>query len=118
MENRCHKCGAPAASDQAFCAKCGAVLGMADDARGGASPDLAATMVGAKLPPSAAPRPAPRPPAPPHRPSAAQPQGPTAPPQTAPARGGNTLMIVLAVGLVGVLLVGTLLLLFFLLGRG
>jgi len=105
MENRCQRCGTSAAGDQAFCARCGAVLGMVDEAGADASPNLAATMVGAKLPtPAQAPRPATRRPAPPAAPTK--------------ARGGNTLMILLAVGLVAVLLVGSLLLLFFLLGRG
>jgi hypothetical protein len=84
---------------------------MVDEARGGASPELAATMVGAKLPP-------PTPPAPrPSTPLAAK-SGPAAVTPMAPARGSNTLMLV-AIGFAVVLLVGTLVLFFFLLlGRG
>jgi hypothetical protein len=109
METRCQKCGTPAASDQAFCGKCGAVLGMVDAAGGGASPELAATMVGKKLPTAPpAPRPESKPPAA-HRPSA---------PPTPTPKGGPDPLILVAVGFVVVLLVGTLVLLFFLLGRG
>lgn len=117
MQTLCQKCGTPAASDQAFCSRCGAVLGMADDA-GGAAPDLAATMVGKKLPITPPP---PRPPAPQH--PAAPPRQVAAPPAAAtprppsPARG-NLVLILVAVGFVLVTLVGVLLLLFFLLGRG
>jgi hypothetical protein len=111
METRCQRCGTPAASDQAFCGRCGAVLGMVDDRSADASPELAATMVGAKLPPTPpAQRPATRPP------SAHRPAAPPPAPQ-ATARGSNTLILV-AVGFVVVLLLGTLVLLFFLLGRG
>jgi hypothetical protein len=107
METRCQRCGTPAASDQAFCGRCGAVLGMVEDARADASTELAATMVGAKLPPPA-PRPSARPPAA---------NRPAAPTSAAPARGSNTLILV-AVGFAVVLLVGTLVLLFFLLSWG
>lgn len=106
METRCQRCGTPAAGDQAFCGRCGAVLGMADQS-GGGSPELAATMVGKKLPTGPpVPRPTTRPPAPPP---------PAAAPPAKPGGGGNALILV-AIGFVVVLLVGTLVLLFFLLG--
>ena len=48
MENKCHKCGAPVASGEPFCGRCGAVVGMRDAAPkpDQSSPDFAATFVG------------------------------------------------------------------------
>jgi hypothetical protein len=113
METRCQKCDTPAASDQAFCTKCGAVLGMTDDA-GEDAPELEATLVGEKYPTTASGRrPVTRPPTP--SPLAETPPAPTTPPPPAPApaaRGGA--LVFVAVGIFLVLA----LLLFFLIGRG
>ena len=102
MENRCQRCGTPATSEQAFCAKCGAVIGMADTGRGpGQSlPNLAATVVGKKLPGE---KPAPPPAA---RPRSAAPR--------AASRGSNSWLLAI-IGFVAVLVVGGLLVLLFLL---
>src|SRR5689334_22654445 len=62
MQTTCHKCGNPVSADQAFCSKCGAVVGMSDTAQGGEEWNMAATMVGKSLPTT------------PARPSAAAPQ--------------------------------------------
>lgn len=101
MEKRCHKCDSPVGADQAFCATCGAVIGMnlgATQAGGGW--DLASTVVGphASTPPqrSTAERRAR-----PSRPETA-PQPPTPPP--APPKSNSVLLAV--IGFVAVLLVG------------
>lgn len=114
MEEQCKRCGSPVASEQAFCPKCGAVIGMSDAARSGddASWNMAATMVGQKLPVTP----------PPSRPPA---QAPARPPasnagqraEPAHAQGiqakasNNTMMLLAIVGFVAVLLIGGLLLL-------
>ena len=101
METRCQKCGAPVGADHAFWPRCGAVVGM-----GGAEPerdegwDMAATMVGQKLP--AAPRPqVERPP---------EPAVSAAVPQAEPRKSGNAVLLAV-LGFVAVLLVGGLLVL-------
>src|ERR671920_489384 len=101
MEKRCQKCDSPVGADQAFCATCGAVIGMnlgATQAGGGW--DLASTVVGphSSTPPqrSTAERGAP-----PSRPESAPPQ--PAPP--APQKGGNSLLLAI-IGFVAVLLIG------------
>ena len=51
MELKCQKCDASVTSDQAFCPKCGAVVGMSDAAQSrGGEWDMAATMVGKQMP--------------------------------------------------------------------
>jgi hypothetical protein len=129
MEIKCQKCGASASDDQAFCAKCGAVLGMGDAGkpREDSPPNLAATVVG-KFPLTPPPKPAPSPPpqsaqtpaAPPPvqtpaRPSTPRPQPPVSPPTPAgpPRAGGSTALLVI-IGFVAVLLVGALLIYLFL----
>jgi len=107
METRCQRCGTPATSGQAFCVKCGAVIGMVDAGGDDASLNLAATMVGSKLPAAPPPRPAPRPPA-------ARPAAPPAP-AASPSRGGRTLLLAV-VGFMLVLLVGSLFILLFMFG--
>ncbi|HEX8285801.1 MAG TPA: zinc ribbon domain-containing protein [Pyrinomonadaceae bacterium] len=59
METRCQKCGAGLAADQAFCAKCGAVVGMggADTERDDEGWDMATTMTGQQMPQPTRPRP-------------------------------------------------------------
>lgn len=122
MEMRCQKCGTSVNADQAFCSKCGAVVGMSDDAQksGGGEDEwnMAATMVGKKMPlpessrptvvrqalPPDNPRPAPQPqPQPTYTPS----QQPVSTPQQ-PERSSNTILLVV-IGLVAVLLLGALL---------
>lgn len=100
MEKRCHKCDSPVGADQAFCATCGAVIGMnlgATQAGGGW--DLASTVVGphASTPPqrSTAERAARQ-----SRPEAPKPQ------LAAPApRKGNSVLLAV-IGFVAVLLIG------------
>jgi len=94
METRCQKCGAVLGAEQAFCPKCGAVVGMSDAApRRGEGWDMAATVVGQQLPPSAT---RPRPSA--ERPSLAA-QTPAAP------KGGNAVLLAV-IGFVAVLAIG------------
>ena len=121
METSCQKCGTAVAADQAFCPKCGAVVGMGDaGAEQGGDWNLAATMVGRKLKPT--PRPSPQPSAAaaqPARPSAPAPAADVAPPSApTPARGTSaTLLAVIA--FVVVLVIGALLIfLFYLNSRG
>ncbi len=137
MEIKCQKCGATADDDQAFCSKCGAVLGMGDagQPREDSPPNLAATVVG-KFPFTPPPKPAATPPPPqpqsaqpptgtppPTRPQPQQPQPPphqppphvlppslTAPPKS----GGSNATLLVIVGFVAVLLVGALLIYLFL----
>lgn len=130
MEMTCQKCGTPASNDQAFCSKCGAVLGMSD--AGGsqheAPPNLAATVVGKfPFPPPPSRPPANQPPAPqaaqaPRAPAAAAPAPPraSAPPSVPvasapvapPSRSSATLLVI--IGFVAVLLIGALLIYLFL----
>lgn len=110
METRCQKCGGPVGGEQAFCPKCGAVVGMADaDARSDEGWDMAATMMGRQLPSKQSPAP-----------SAAQaPRAEHTGAAPAPAkRGGNTVLLAV-IGFVAVLLIGgILILLFYLNSRG
>jgi hypothetical protein len=103
METRCQKCDAPADTEQPFCSKCGAVVGMSDAGQSrGEGWDMAATVVGQKLPPMSQPRSS----------AAAQPSRPVqadAPPAPA-TRGGNTVLLAV-IGFVAVLLIGGLLIL-------
>ena len=127
MEMRCQKCGSSVNADQAFCSKCGAVVGMSDTAqKGGDEWNMAATMVGKKMPlpeasrPSAV-RPSPQPenaqPPPPPRQSYAPSPQPSVP-MPAPARSSNAMLLAI-IGLVAVLLIGGLLaLLFYLNSQG
>ena len=98
METRCQKCGAGLVAGQAFCPKCGAVVGMSGAApRRGEGWDMAATVVGQQLPP---PRP---------RPSAERPSH-VAQGAPAPAKSGNAVLLAV-IGFVAVLLIGGLLVL-------
>ena len=97
MEKRCHKCDSPVGAEQAFCATCGAVIGMNMGAtQAGGGWDLASTMVG------------PHSSTPPQRSTAerhARPSRPeAAPPQPAPRKGNPVLLAV--IGFVAVLLIG------------
>lgn len=118
MEMRCQKCNASVNADQAFCSKCGAVVGMSDTSqKSGGEWDMAATMVGKKMPPPESSRPtvvrqAPsfenaRPAPPPQQAYTPTPQPPTPAPQ--PARSGSNAMLLAIIGLVAVLLIGCLL---------
>jgi hypothetical protein len=117
MNTTCKKCGAPASGEQAFCAKCGAVLGMEGAPKKPDPPNLARTIVGQnfKLPPL------------PKKPTAqvagAQTKGPAGAPRLKPQatkesseREHSSVLLVL-VGFLAVLLVGgiLLILLYFLL---
>jgi hypothetical protein len=110
MEIKCQRCGAPAASEQAFCAKCGAVIGMGDAGRDDAPPNLAATLLGKKRRAAA---PAPRP-APPRPAAAGSARGGTAP--ASHTSRGNKTLILAVIGFMVVLLVGSLFVLLFLFG--
>ena len=122
METSCQKCGTAVTTDQAFCPKCGAVVGMGDaGAEQGGDWNLAATMVGRKLKPKPSPKPQPSAAAaPPARPSAPAhaPAADVAPSAPAPARGTSaTLLAVIAFAVV--LAIGALLIfLFYLNSRG
>src|SRR5438270_12665446 len=113
METRCQKCGAAVAAGQAFCPKCGAVVGMSDAGQSqGEDWNLAATVVGKKVPKSPAPKPSS--PAAAARPAGASrpAPGPANADATPPARGSSaTLMAV--IGFVVVLVIGGLLILLF-----
>src|ERR671939_400470 len=117
MELKCKKCGASVTSDQAFCPKCGAVVGMGDAAQSrGGEWDMAATVVGKQPPPA----PPPRPSTPPSRPApkptpvaeearparaSTQPAAPSKParaPEPAARSGGNT-MLLAVIGFIAVL---------------
>ena len=107
MEKRCQKCDSPVGAEQAFCATCGAVIGMSlGSTQAGGGWDLASTVVGphASTPPqrSTAERRAH-----PTRPEGAKPQPAPAPP---PGKGGSAVLLAV-LGFVAVLLVGGLLLL-------
>jgi hypothetical protein len=106
MEKRCQKCDSPVGAEQAFCATCGAVIGMnLGSTQAGGGWDLASTIVGqhSSTPPqrSTAERRAQHP----TRPEAARPQ-----PAPAPRKGGNT-VILAVIGFVAVLLIGGLVIL-------
>ncbi|MBC7932014.1 MAG: zinc ribbon domain-containing protein [Rubrivivax sp.] len=125
---RCQKCSASVNADQAFCSKCGAVVGMSDtDQKGGDEWNMAATMVGKKMPIPESSRPTvvrqappadiPRPTPPPQEAYTPSPQPPTPMPQ--PARSSSNAMLLAIIGLVAVLLIGGLLaLLFYLNSQG
>jgi hypothetical protein len=114
MQQSCQKCGAEVRGEQAFCSKCGAVVGMGDADRAKRDEwDMASTFV-TKKPLTA---PLPRPPATAERtmPAAAVSEpGPARTgdfaPAPKPARGGNTVLFAV-IGFVVVLLAGGLLLL-------
>lgn len=131
MEIKCQKCGEVASDDQAFCSKCGAVLGMGDagQAHDEPKPNLAATMVGKFpfTPPPSKPAPSPPPQARGAQAQAAPPPARQAPPPQPPrqqqafppslneqprARGGGVWLRVI-IGFVAVLLVGALLIYLF-----
>ena len=123
MESKCQKCGASVTADQAFCPRCGSVVGMSDTPQeSGGEWNMAATMVGKQLPTTPPPRPASRPSA-----AAAQPARSSAPesysvppaPIQQPARSGSNTVLLAVIGFVAVLLIGGLLiLLFYLNSRG
>lgn len=100
METRCQQCDSPVGAEQAFCPKCGAVIGMnASAPQKGGGWDMASTMVGQQLP------------TPPARASAerrAHPGPVTSAPT--PSRGGNTVLLAV-IGFVAVLLIGGMLIL-------
>jgi hypothetical protein len=104
METRCQKCGAPANADQPFCSKCGAVVGMSDAGQSrGEGWDMAATVVGQKLPPMSQPR---------SSAAAAQPSRAVQADATpAPAASGGNTVLLAVIGFVAVLLIGGLLIL-------
>jgi hypothetical protein len=110
METRCQKCGAGLAADQAFCPKCGAVVGMSAAApRRGEGWDMAATVVGQQMPPAATRT----------RPSAERPShaGQAAQIPAAP-KGGNVVLLAV-IGFVAVLAIaGLLILLIYLNSQG
>ena len=96
MEKRCQKCDSPVGAEQAFCATCGAVIGMSDAApRADGGWDLDSTVVGPHS--STPPRSTGERRAHPSRPEAAAP-----PP--APRKGNSVLLAV--IGFVAVLLIG------------
>lgn len=113
MEKKCGKCGSLLKDGHAFCTKCGAVVGMSDARReDDPSPNMAATMIGQKLPVP-----------PPRRErspvvrsheggAAARPQHASSTPLERPARRGNTLLYIV-LGFTAVFIIGGLL--FFLL---
>jgi hypothetical protein len=102
MEKRCQKCGSAVAAEQAFCPKCGAVMGMnLGTTQVGGGWDMASTMMGGRQPGT--------PPSP--RSSAERRAHPTRPEAAPPAkRGGNTILLAV-LGFVAVLLIGGLLIL-------
>jgi hypothetical protein len=112
METSCQKCGAALAADQAFCSKCGAVVGMGDAGQNPATEwNLAATMVGKKMPPAPPPRPKPSGAAA-HKSAAAHTPSGEASAQPTPARGFSPTLLAV-IGFVVVLLIGGLLILLF-----
>jgi|SRR5687767_2253935 len=101
METRCQKCGAGLAAGQAFCPKCGAVVGMSAAApRRDEGWDMASTVVGQQLPPAARPRPSAE-----RQSRYAEQQQPQA------ARAGGSTVLLAVIGFVAVLLIGGLLIL-------
>jgi hypothetical protein len=141
METRCDDCGSPVGAEQAFCPRCGAVIGMTDAAeQSDEGWNLESTIIG-KKPVTQPERPAPRP-KPEQAPTPARPRpheaprpltakgGPAAaevpgPPQVAPARvaaarnaaeqtppsRGVNTLLLAVIGVAAVLLIGGLLLL-------
>ena len=104
METRCKKCDSPVGAEQAFCPKCGAVIGMSAAApQGSGGWDMASTVVGQN-----------RPTTPPR--STGERRGKAAGANAAPAppapRGSNKVLLAI-IGFVAVLLVGGLLILLF-----
>jgi len=96
MEKRCHKCDSPVGADQAFCATCGAVIGMnLGTTQAGGGWDLASTVVGphSSTPPRASAE---------RRAHQTRPEA--APPKPAPRKGNPVLLAV--IGFVAVLLIG------------
>jgi hypothetical protein len=114
MELQCQKCGASVPSGESFCPRCGAVVGMTDTSQqSGGEFNMAATMVGKKLPTTPPPRPAQRPPAQTPQPAYPSASAPASyPMQDAPvqqpARGSNTVLLAV-IGFVAVLIIGGLL---------
>lgn len=112
MEKRCHKCDSPVGVDQAFCATCGAVIGMnLGKTQAGGGWDLASTIVG------------PHSSTPPQRSTAerrARPSRPeTAPPPPQPEPRKNNSVLLAVIGFVAVLLVaGLVVLLLYLNSQG
>ncbi|HEX8147597.1 MAG TPA: hypothetical protein VF591_10495 [Pyrinomonadaceae bacterium] len=111
MEKRCQKCDSPVGADQAFCATCGAVIGMnLGKTQAGGGWDLASTLVGphSSTPPrSTAERGA----------RASRPEAPKPQPAPAPRKGSNTLILAV-IGFVAVLLIGGLVVLLLLNSQG
>jgi hypothetical protein len=104
MEKRCDKCDSPVGAEQAFCATCGAVIGMnLGKTQAGGGWDLASTVVGPQA--GTPPRSTAERRAPPSRPEAPKPQ-----PAPAPRKRNNTLLLAV-IGFVAVLLIGGLVLL-------
>ena len=104
METRCDGCGSPVGAEQAFCATCGAVIGMnLGKTQAGGGWDLASTLVGphSSTPPQ---RSTGERRAHPSRPEATPPKKP------APRKGGNSLLLAV-IGFVAVLLIGCLVIL-------
>ena len=105
MEKRCHQCGSPVGAEQAFCPKCGAVIGMnLGSTQVGGGWDMASTLVGQQTPGT-----------PPARPSAerrAHTGGAEAAAARPAGRGGKAVLLAV-LGFVAVLLVGGLLILLF-----
>lgn len=100
MEKRCQKCDSPVGAEQAFCATCGAVIGMnLGSTQAGGGWDLASTLVGKQQPTTPRRSSAERR-AHPTRPEGARPQ-----PAPAPPKGGNTVLLAV-IGFAAVLLVG------------
>jgi hypothetical protein len=98
MEKRCHKCGSPVGTEQAFCPTCGAVIGMdLGTTQAGGGWDLASTVVGGK-PPSTPQRSTGERGGRPSRPEAAAPAAPA-------PRKDNSLLLAI-IGFVAVLLIG------------
>ena len=140
METRCEGCDSPVGAGQAFCPRCGAVIGMADagEQKRDEGWDMQTTMVGRKPARKPAPRTAPEqaPPVAPAQPPAAHGKAPdagkavTARPavvsakapatvpgaaqasKPAPAPRGVNLVLLAVIVFVAVLLIGGVLLLF------
>jgi hypothetical protein len=113
METSCQKCGAALAADQAFCSKCGAVVGMGDAGQNqGGDWNLAATMVGKKLPPTPRPTPSGGAARPSRSSAAARTPSEEVSAQTTPARGFSPTLLAV-IGFVVVLVIGGLLILLF-----
>jgi hypothetical protein len=125
METRCDGCGSPVGAEQAFCPRCGAVIGMADAGeQSDEGWDMQTTMVGHKRPPKTTSPPAPTqalpaaPAAPAQATGASRPAAkPSAVPGASraaePARSSRSVNLVLlaVIVFVAVLLIGGLLLL-------